>query len=265
MPFAKLEDSLETYYEVDDFTDPWKMPETIVLHHGMGKNSRMWYGWVPVLARRYRVVRFDARGFGQSSAPPQGYRWSLSGFARDVRLLLDYLKLDRVHLVGETLGGSIAMQFAIEHPERLRSLTVCSPPFHFTKPSYAADAEEIENDGMAAFTRRSMARRLDPSQVDPAFVEWYIGEMGRTSGRVAAAVLRAMAGSDLRDRLARITTPTLIMSAKDFFIYAPDELQRMQKLIPNAELKVFSGVSGMVHYAQPEMCAHALLEFLGKL
>ena len=55
------------------------------------------------------------------------------------------------------------------------------------------------------------------------------------------------------------------MSAKDFFIYAPDELQRMQRLIPDAELKVFTGVSGMVHFAQPEICAQALLEFLGAL
>ena len=67
MPFAKTSDDLEMYYEVDDFTDPWTKPETIVLHHGNCKSTRFWYRWVPILARHYKVVRLDARGLGRSS------------------------------------------------------------------------------------------------------------------------------------------------------------------------------------------------------
>ena len=75
------------------------------LHHGNAKNARLWYAWVPLLARQYRVVRLEARGFGRSSVPPEGYRWSLSRFAADLRGLLDRLGLERVHLIGETVGG----------------------------------------------------------------------------------------------------------------------------------------------------------------
>ena len=64
MPTAKLDETLEMYYEDDDYTDPWRAPETVVLHHGNAKSSRLWYAWVPLLARQYRVVRLDARGFG---------------------------------------------------------------------------------------------------------------------------------------------------------------------------------------------------------
>ncbi|MFH1140913.1 MAG: alpha/beta hydrolase [Chloroflexota bacterium] len=262
MPFAKIDDNLDMFYDVDDFTDPWKTPETIVLHHGMGKNTRMWYGWVPTLARHYRVLRFDARGFGQSTVPPEGYKWSLSNFARDLRALLDHLQFDRVHLVGETLGGTICMQFAYEYPERTQSLSICSSPFRFISPIYSEHAQEIKRDGMMSFAQKGMERRLDLAKTDPAFVEWYANEMGKTSTRVAYEVLRSQPGVDLSDKLPKIKAPTLIMSAANFFLYPPGETQAMQTLIPDAQVKLFEGVSGFAHYAQPEKCAKTLLEFL---
>ena len=84
MPIANLPGDLAMYYEDDDYTDPWRTPETIVLHHGNAKSSRLWYAWVPFLARQYRVIRVDARGFGRSSVPPPDYGWSLSGFGTDL-------------------------------------------------------------------------------------------------------------------------------------------------------------------------------------
>src|SRR6185436_5840484 len=153
MPFAKLADDLDMYYEVNDYTDPWTKPETIVMHHGNCKSSRFWYRWVPVLARRYRVVRLDARGYGRSTVPPPSYKWSLGGFARDLERFLDHLELDKAHLVGETVGGTISMVFSSEHPERVRSLTVCSSPFRFTDPYYLDSARKAESDGVLAWAQ----------------------------------------------------------------------------------------------------------------
>src|SRR6267142_1021315 len=63
----RLSDGAELFYTIDDYTDPWTQPETVVLHHGMAKNHQLWYAWIPILAQHYRVVRFDMRGMGQSS------------------------------------------------------------------------------------------------------------------------------------------------------------------------------------------------------
>ncbi len=80
---VRLDDGAELFYRVDDFTDPWTRPETVVLHHGIAKNHKLWYGWIPILSRYYRVVRFDMRGHGQSSVLDPGSPWSLDNFAKD--------------------------------------------------------------------------------------------------------------------------------------------------------------------------------------
>ena len=64
-----IANNYETHYELDDFTDPWKPAETIVIQHGLGRSSRFWYHWVPLLARHYRVIRRDMRGHGSDLYP----------------------------------------------------------------------------------------------------------------------------------------------------------------------------------------------------
>src|SRR5213082_2776414 len=141
--YVRLDDGAELFYTVDDYTDPWTQPETVVLHHGMAKNHKLWYAWVPMLAQHYRVVRFDMRGMGQSSVHSPGYLWSLENFDRDLLGLLDQLGLSRVHLIGETVGGSIAMRFATLHQDRLLSLAVCTSPVTFDA-HHTESAEVIE-------------------------------------------------------------------------------------------------------------------------
>ena len=105
MAIAPLADNLEMYYDDDNFTDPWRDPdtvETIVLHHGNAKNGRLWYAWPPLLARQYRVIRVDARGFGRSHGAGAGQLRLVAGGVRRrlEKTCLDYLEVDKVHLIG---------------------------------------------------------------------------------------------------------------------------------------------------------------------
>ncbi|MFH1486785.1 MAG: alpha/beta hydrolase [Chloroflexota bacterium] len=262
--WAQIEDHVNMYYDLDDFTDPWKTPETVVLHHGCAKSQRLWYAWVPLLARQYKVVRLDARGFGRSTVPPPGYQWSFSGFARDIRLLLDYLKLDKVHLVGESMGGTMCMQFAYEYPTRLHSLTTCGSPYCFTRPGFQESVLHAERDA-EGYMRATMGRRLDPSKTDPAFAEWYANELGKTSQRVVGELLRAIAGVDLSNILPRIKVPTLMISAEHGQVYSPEEVQEMHRLVPGSKLVVLPGTFGFVQVTEPEKCVAEFLAFVKSL
>ena len=93
--------------------------EPVVLIHGGFGDRRMWDEQFAVLARDYRVLRYDHRGFGRSPAPDTTY-----SPVRDLIQLLDRTGMDRAHIVGNSLGGALAITFALLHPERVRSLTV---------------------------------------------------------------------------------------------------------------------------------------------
>ena len=117
MPTVQLDPTLEMYFEDDDYTDPWaplrpsscttatrKLTPLVCLGPPAGPPLP---GDTP---GRQRVRAFQRT--------PEGYDWSLSNFATDLQALLDYLGVDKAHLIGETVGGTISLKFAHEHPER---------------------------------------------------------------------------------------------------------------------------------------------------
>src|SRR5262245_11009275 len=117
-------------YDVTDLALPWiGEPQTILFHHGLGASSRAWAAWLPVLADHYRLVRFDMRGHGRSNAgagtgTAGGEALSLDLLANDVFAVADAVGARQFHLVGESIGGTIALLAASRRAERIRTLTV---------------------------------------------------------------------------------------------------------------------------------------------
>src|SRR5689334_1017264 len=99
MPVMNVSPALQMHYLVDDFTDPWTTPETILLIHGGSESSAIWFGWVPYFARRFRIVRADTRGFGDSTPMPRDFPWTLDIIINDFVQLMDGLGIKRFHLV----------------------------------------------------------------------------------------------------------------------------------------------------------------------
>ena len=171
MPKVHIDDTLDLYYELDDYTDPWTTPETILLIHGVADTSKAWFAWVPQLARRFRVLRPDLRGFGQSSLPPRDYQWSLGGLAKDLQRFLEQLQISAVYVVGQRVGGSVAMQFAHDYPDTVKSLVVIGGPATLSRSSLNPGAwlEQVQREGVESWARSTMGRRL--GEVSPAMRE----------------------------------------------------------------------------------------------
>jgi len=266
MAIAQLPGNLRMHYQVDDFTDPWAPAETIILHHGNGKNLKLWYAWVPLLARDFRVVRLDARGFGESSVPAPGYDWSLEGFADDVTHLMDFLGIEKAHLIGESVGGTIGLQFAQRYPERLYSLTTCSSPFKFLgKRSYMDSYQVIRDQGVEDWVRGSSENRLESDKSNPAHSEWYIREMCRAQPHVLLDLFQYLAKLDLTSVLQQIPVPTMVMVGEHSTSNIPDRAQNMVALLPHGKLMVIPGASGFVQHSVPEQCVALWREFVADL
>jgi pimeloyl-ACP methyl ester carboxylesterase len=163
MPTLHIPPSLNLHYLVDDYTDPWRTPGTILLLHGNAESSAAWYAWVPRLAHRYRVVRPDMRGFGASTPMPREFPWTLDIIIDDFCRLMDVLGVERFHLVGAKIGGTIARAFAARCPTRMRTLTVVGtpPPYRMgAEARVPALTEAFEQQGVEPWARQSMAGRL---------------------------------------------------------------------------------------------------------
>ena len=173
MPTFQPTPDLTMHYQVDDFTAPWRKPETVLLLHGNAESGTAWYGWVPHLARHYRVVRPDMRGFGASTAMPSDYPWTLDRLIDDFTSLMDRLESRHFHLVGAKIGGTIARAFAARRPDRVTTLTVVGtpPPMREGAAERAPElADEFETEGVEHWARRTMAGRLG-SDFPPEGVE----------------------------------------------------------------------------------------------
>jgi pimeloyl-ACP methyl ester carboxylesterase len=262
MPMMPIDDTLDLYYEIHDFADPWNAHETVVLHAGNLKDHRLWYAWVPLLARRYRVVTLDARGHGRSSVPPRGYPWSLGGFAHDLARLLDALEIDRAHLVGETTGGLVALQFASEYPARVQTLTQCSVYF---RPGplgpTPGDAAAVEQQGLRAWAMSKMARRVGDAQNEAGFQGWYASVMAGQSQQVAIETLRYLALVDATPLLDQIRVPTLVLAAEHSETLR-EWAMPMHRLIATSRLEVIADTHGFVQHTAPEQCVAAWLRFV---
>jgi len=266
MPTLHIPPGLDLRYEVDDFTDPWTAPETILLLHGNAESGAAWYGWVPHLARRFRVVRPDMRGFGASTPMPRDFKWTLDVLIDDYLRLMDSLGIRRFHLVGAKIGGTIARAFAGRRPERVLTLTVIGtpPPLRVgAEDRIPAWTEEFESKGVEHWARRSMAGRLG-SSFPAEGVEWWTKFMGRTAVSTQVGFIATIACADIRADLPNIACPTLVITTEESGLASVEETRAWQQTIRNSSLLVLPGNSYHAAATDAERCARATLEFIGR-
>ena len=264
MPQVVVQPDLTMHYEDDCFVAPWQQPDVALLIHGVAESSQAWFAWLPDLTREFRVIRPDLRGFGRSTVPPAGYPWSAQGFATDLARFLDALAVPAAHIVGAKLGGSIALQFAADYPERTRTLTVLSGPVK-RQPGSATDRripEKIGAKGLRGWVEETQRERLG-SQAPAEQIAWWTDFMASADVGVCIGVT-TMAGSlDIADALPRIKAPTLVFTSEGSSLQSVTAAREHQETIPNSELLVLPGDSYHVAASAPDACVRAVLDFIG--
>ena len=127
MPYLELPDC-KLHYQIDDHTDPWTKPDTVLFVHGFTESLEAWRAWVPHFSRRYRVVRIDQRGFGLSSPMPKDYPLTTQRYVDDLAQVIRHVAGGPAHVVGGKSGGISVMMLAALRPELTKSISVsCSP------------------------------------------------------------------------------------------------------------------------------------------
>jgi pimeloyl-ACP methyl ester carboxylesterase len=255
MPFAQRPDA-RIWWDQSGKGDP------VLLIMGHAYGAGMWHRTAPELAASYRVIRFDNRGVGRSSDPPGPYPVQL--MAGDALAVLDAASAASAHVYGVSMGGAIALQLALDHPGRVRSLTLGCTAASAEGASRGALLTRARTLVPAAALNRMAGKLLygPDTPADRRAEDQQIVRRTRSSGRGRRGQLTGLASFDVTGRLAEIRIPTLVMHGAQDRIVPAANAQRLADGIAGARLVVFPD-AGHVYITDATQAANQeVLHFL---
>ncbi|HEX2622626.1 MAG TPA: alpha/beta hydrolase [Phototrophicaceae bacterium] len=259
MPYSRVND-VQLYYELNGNEDG----EVILFLHGLGSSSQDWELQVPYFDLKYRILLIDMRGHGHSDKPRGPY--SMPGFARDVVALLDQLRLDRVHVVGLSMGGMIAFQLAVDYSNRLRTMTIVNSGPAVVVKTFKDHLNVWMRFGIVrVMGMRKMGETLAPRLFVDADQEslrqMFIERWATNDPRAYMNAMRAIVGWSVEDKISTITIPTLIIAAdRDYTPVAAKEAYLAK--MSGASLKIIENAHHAVSMERPEQFNDMVYAFI---
>ena len=243
------------YYRLDgDRSAP-----VLVLSGSLGSTLELWEPQLPAFEGRFCVLRYDHPGHGRS---PLLAATDMVGMAARVIAVLDVLSIRRASFCGLSLGGMLGMQLALHAPDRLERLVLCcTSPRLGTPADWQQRAALVRARGVEAVADGVMGRWFTPSAA-PATVERAREMLLSTPREAYARCCESIRDFDVRDELARIGTPTLVVAAEHDPTAPPAEAKEWGPAISGSELSVVPGAAHLANAEQPQEFTRAVLAHL---
>ena len=238
----------------------------LALIHGLGGSLNTWHQQVAAFSERYQVLTWDVRGFGGSDRPRGEYSATL--FASDLAGLLRKLSVERAYVLGHSMGGVIALRFALDHPELTAGLIVSA-----SSSEVNPKAIEYWDDLAATVEKKGMeAVPFDPARVfskefgarNPDLVAAFARTRPVNDPNAYARAARAMARYNYTPELGKITCPTLVIVGDQDMVTPPGGSVIMSRRIPGSKLIIFKGLGHVSYVENPEVYNSAVLGFLAE-
>ena len=269
MPFLRTSE-LNIHYETGG-----DGKEVLLLLHG---NFASWRWWQPLLKNTpagYRAYAPDLRGCGDTDRPEEGY--TISQHAEDLDQLIGALRLKRLHLVGHSLGGCVALDYALSYPQRIKTLTLVAPaPAEghsvinssrygngFTSSSSTLHSAFRLSESLGTHRKvmeRALARMVAPDRMDGDF-RALVDDAVRMSRNAAVGHIETLSTWDVQDAIGRLNLPVLIIGGRNDHLIPPEALQRAAAKFPNGRLIIWPGMGHTPQLEHPERFNRILLKF----
>lgn len=256
---------------IDLFYDVQGRGAPLLLIAGFSCDSYYWSAVRRWLVKHYQVICFDNRGIGRSSAPNSPY--TISQMAADAAALLEYLKIDKVHIAGHSMGGQIAQELALAHPEKVLSLLLLSSwvkgdeRFHAVIKTFGDLPQLLEPQQYLqivlpwTFTAEFYANPELVEQIIQFAVEYPFPPTAHGLYHQSRAIL----SSDTSERLATIDCPTLVLAGDQDILTPIKFAEQLVQSLPQAELVILESSGHGCLVESPEAVAQAMLNFLSKM
>jgi 3-oxoadipate enol-lactonase len=235
----------------------------IVFINSLGTDLRIWDQVIRGLRTGYRVIRYDKRGHGLSDCPPGPYR--LEHFADDLDHLRKKLDLSAMAVIGISIGGLIALEYALRYPESVSTLILCDT-------SARIGSEKLWMDRMVFVNSQGMAQAApdiipiwfaDSYEIDhPAEHQGYLNMLARTPREGYVASCAALRDGDLRERVRQINVKTLVITGREDKASPPEQGQALADTLPDARFEIIDGAGHLACIEQPDLLAQKIEGFL---
>ena len=240
----------------------------LVFIHGFPLDHTMWRHQIAEFRQTHRVLAVDLPGFGQSSAAPG--EMLIAGFADQLAEFLDQIGVtEQVTLCGLSMGGSIALQFALRHPQKLSRLILCDCRAVADSPEAQKMRHDLADRVLkqgTAFVAEAMAARLFAASTlaqQPELVQSIQSVIRSTAPSSVAGGARALAHrEDVVPRLPEIAHPTLVIVGSEDIISPVDEMRQIAERLPHGTLAVIEGAGHMAPLEDPALVNAAIRDWL---
>ena len=235
----------------------------LVFINALGTDLRIWDGVVTHLTNRHPILRFDKRGHGLSDCPPAPY--SIRDFSSDLFGLLEQLGISQTILVGISVGGMIALDFAASWPERVHSMVLCdTAPVIGTADLWNERINKLRADGMGSMAEAILARWFAPTfkEKSPAAYQGYYNMLTRMPVEGYTGTCEALRDADLTQATRTIEAHTLILCGTEDVSTPPDLVRGFVELMPDAEFQEIPGAGHSSCVEQPDLVAEQIERFL---
>ena len=264
MPFASV-NGIKLYYEVHGTAGP-----PLVFAHGGGADMTQWDPQVEFFSRQFQVITYDSRGHGHSGVPAEGY--SVEIFTEDLSALLRHLAVPRACIIGLSMGGMVAMNLALRHPEAVAALVLVSTAAEVnevTRQNFEQSAQIALEIGMEAFAHGFCNVVFSEAfkRLKPELTGFCRKRIARTSPLGYANSIRALAAQEpLISSLAQIEIPALVVTGQiETLPHSLAYATAIRQAIPGAELAIIAEAAYLTGLEQPERFNEAVLNFLRRV
>jgi len=251
------------HYEMLDRASPWQKAAPILFHHGIGSSADLWTGWFPALVDRHPLATFDMRGCGRSHIPAADLKWSLELMVEDLFTVADAAGLGRFHLVGESIGGTVALAATIARPDRIASLTV-SNGAHLGASIQRVQIwqKQLDEAGVKGWSDAFMPDRFHDDALSPERRAWFSGQQERWPRESILKALSVLVGTDLTSRLEEIGCPVLLLHPDGSPFIPVPVMAELHRLLRRAELNVIGHSRHGLPFSHASQGAALLRTFL---
>ena len=253
VPGGGADDAVEEtiYYEVTGDGEP------LVLSHGAGGNHAIWFEQVAFFSRRYQVITWDQRSFGNST--DHAGRHDPASFAADLLALLDHLGIEKAHLAGQSMGGWTTARFALDHPDRVRSIILADTTGGFATDAARADYERLTSGA----ARDEAAQWIADGRIDQAPMRSFLyGQISSLNGERPTDIGQSLFAADYTPRASELTSPVLVIFGSADPLFRAPTLRGIADLFSDAHVVQIPGAGHSPYFYQPAQWNRAVLEFL---